>query len=196
MPDVTAPRRGTRLGAQRLSPDDWLSAGMRLLVDEGIDAVKISRLSSMLGVTKGSFYWHFADIAALKTALAQRCADSYSSILTHLDDLSARPPRERLIAMSKMIVEPRRRQAQAALGRWAEVDEIMAESVKHLEERVHAVVTDAMRELGFTDDQVHARASALHYAGIGYVHARRAPDHFAEFTDEHVGIVIDLLTRP
>ncbi len=64
--DQSTPRRGSRL-----SVDDWLEAATQILVDDGIDALKISRLSARLGVTKGSFYWHFTDIGALKTALAE-----------------------------------------------------------------------------------------------------------------------------
>ena len=58
--DQSTPRRGSRL-----SVDDWLEAATQILVDDGIDTLKISRLSARLGVTKGSFYWHFANRAEL-----------------------------------------------------------------------------------------------------------------------------------
>jgi hypothetical protein len=45
--------------SNRLGLDDWIQAGYALLAEEGIQAIKIDRLCDRLGVTKGSFYWHF-----------------------------------------------------------------------------------------------------------------------------------------
>jgi AcrR family transcriptional regulator len=39
--------------------------GLRALGDGGLDAVRIEPLAQALGVTKGGFYWHFADRGAL-----------------------------------------------------------------------------------------------------------------------------------
>jgi AcrR family transcriptional regulator len=53
-------RRAT--GAGRLSTQDWTTRALELLVDEGVGAVKVARMCRELGVTKGSFYWHFDDL--------------------------------------------------------------------------------------------------------------------------------------
>ena len=50
-------------GNPRLSVDDWLQAGYTLIAEDGLQALKIDRLCAGLGVTKGSFYWHFPDMA-------------------------------------------------------------------------------------------------------------------------------------
>jgi AcrR family transcriptional regulator len=42
--------------------DDWIQAGYANLAEQDIDALKIDRLCSRLGVTKGGYYWHFTDI--------------------------------------------------------------------------------------------------------------------------------------
>ena len=43
-----------------LQPSDWVRAGMKILAQSGVDMVLIPPLAKALGVTKGSFYWHFA----------------------------------------------------------------------------------------------------------------------------------------
>src|SRR6478736_6663899 len=53
----------------RLARSDWVTAGLRMLAERGIDAVAVEPLCQRLGVTKGSFYWHFADRAALHAAM-------------------------------------------------------------------------------------------------------------------------------
>ena len=43
----------------------WIEAGLRALAAGGPDAVRIEPLAKTLGVTRGGFYWHFADRRAL-----------------------------------------------------------------------------------------------------------------------------------
>jgi AcrR family transcriptional regulator len=47
----------------RLSKADWIRKGIKVLNDEGYDAIKIERLCTKFRVTKGSFYHHFESIS-------------------------------------------------------------------------------------------------------------------------------------
>jgi AcrR family transcriptional regulator len=51
--------------AVRLDADAWIGAGFDALARGGIDAVRVEPLAKALAITKGSFYWHFADRRAL-----------------------------------------------------------------------------------------------------------------------------------
>ena len=51
--------------------DDWIQAGYAILAEEGIKALKIDRLCDRLGVTKGSFYWHFDGMPSYRAALVE-----------------------------------------------------------------------------------------------------------------------------
>lgn len=55
----------------RLSADDWVTAALEVLVSDGIGAVKILPLAKRLGVTRGSFYWHFENHEALLNRLLE-----------------------------------------------------------------------------------------------------------------------------
>lgn len=55
----------------RLDEEAWVQAAMEVLVSRGVDEVRIEPLAKQLGVTKGSFYYHFKDRAALLDALLQ-----------------------------------------------------------------------------------------------------------------------------
>ena len=48
---------------------DWLESALGVFVSEGIDSVRITRLADDLGVTRGSFYWHFKNREDLVDAL-------------------------------------------------------------------------------------------------------------------------------
>ena len=54
-----------------LSPEDWTRAATEVLVDQGIDHVRVDVLAGQLGVTRGSFYWHFRDREALLRSVLQ-----------------------------------------------------------------------------------------------------------------------------
>lgn len=56
----------------RLTRDDWLDAAFKAVVEGGFDNVRVLVLAETLRVTRGSFYWHFSDHAALITALLAR----------------------------------------------------------------------------------------------------------------------------
>lgn len=53
---------------QRLTGDDWAAAALEALGSGGLSAVAVEPLAVRLGVTKGSFYWHFANREALVAA--------------------------------------------------------------------------------------------------------------------------------
>ena len=49
----------------RTPRSSWIDAGLRTLAAGGPDAVRIEALARELGVSKGGFYWHFANRRAL-----------------------------------------------------------------------------------------------------------------------------------
>ena len=61
-----------RSEAPRLNRDDWLDAAFKAVVEGGFDNVRVLVIADALGVTRGSFYWHFADHAELIAALLAR----------------------------------------------------------------------------------------------------------------------------
>ena len=56
----------------RLSAEDWAQAALGLIAEQGVAAVAVEPLARRLGVTKGSFYWHFPSREALLVAALER----------------------------------------------------------------------------------------------------------------------------
>jgi AcrR family transcriptional regulator len=59
----------------RGSPELWLNAAYALLLESGIDAVKIQPLAAKLDLSRTSFYWFFKDRDALAQGLLARWRD-------------------------------------------------------------------------------------------------------------------------
>jgi AcrR family transcriptional regulator len=73
-----------------LSASDWVRAAARRLAADGVDAVRVEPLAKELGVSKGSFYWHFTDRDALLDALLAywRTAGT-TGVITEVEEASA-----------------------------------------------------------------------------------------------------------
>lgn len=81
----------------RLGPDDWLDAAFAAVVEGGFDAVRVLSLADSLGVTRGSFYWHFADHSALVQALVERWMRQESALDAQLRGHRSDDPRADLL---------------------------------------------------------------------------------------------------
>lgn len=165
-PAKTSGRTGTRLSAT-----DWLDAALDLLVREGVREVKISRLCTDLGVTKGSFYWHFEDIDALMDALIEHWTALQVESFRNLADIEHLPAEQRLETMAHLLVE-RNWSVEAAIRDWAYHNPRVAKSVSDLDRRIFDVVFEGLTELDFAAEDARLRAGLLVYAGIGFIHGR------------------------
>src|SRR5260370_41438559 len=111
------PTRGA--SAARLSVDDWIELGFELLAEEGLSGIKIDRLCARMGVTKGSFYWHFTDLRAYLEALADRWGEGRDSARAEFRELAHLEPRERLQRMMEVLADPRQGTLGRAAREWA-----------------------------------------------------------------------------
>lgn len=66
---------------QQLQRFDWLQVALDIFVAEGIEAVRITRLADDLGVTRGSFYWHFRNREDLLNALVSYWKDKNTAAI-------------------------------------------------------------------------------------------------------------------
>ncbi len=77
----------------QLTRDDWIVAALHVLLNEGIEQVQITRLARELGVTRGSFYWHFAGrddlLKALLAEWRARNTGVMIEVLEHAPSLEA-----------------------------------------------------------------------------------------------------------
>src|SRR6266571_6104260 len=109
----------------RLSVSDWMRAARLALLHSGPDGVRVEPLARALGVTKGSFYWHFRDRADLLEALLVEWEEE-TSLLT--EALGQAHPRAQLpaivaeLARRNLSSERGESPSDAALFAWAATD--------------------------------------------------------------------------
>jgi AcrR family transcriptional regulator len=148
--------------------DDWVQAGLLLLAKQGIDAVKVERLAAALGVTKGSFYWHFRDRDALLSALLVRWqAISTQAIIERVSSVGG-TPKERLTALVDATSQSKRApQVEQAVRAWAARERQARVVLEAVDSQREAYVRDLLVEHGLSPLLAQQRARVLYLALIG-----------------------------
>ncbi len=159
-----------RPAGRRLSVDDWIQAGFALLAEGGPSALRVDRLCDRLGVTKGSFYWHFADLQAYRTSLLEAWGDLQDQDRQRFTNMPGAQPRERLQAMMDALMSPHLYALERAMRVWAMAEDTVAEGVRRSDQKVLGVVHQVFVDAGFDGDDAMVRTVAFFAAGMGFLH--------------------------
>jgi AcrR family transcriptional regulator len=154
----------------RLTVEDWLQAGYALLAEQGVRALKVESLCRQMGVTRGSFYWHFEDMSSYRAALVESWNTFLERDRQSLAQQSELPPRERLAAMMTTLVSPQHWMLERAMREWARTDPVAAANVREADRLTLRSVTKAFCDFGFSLDDAKLRAQLTFAAGIGLLH--------------------------
>lgn len=123
---------------EQLSRDDWLDAAAGLIVEGGFDAVRILPLSRRLGVSRGSFYWHFRDHQDLVSSFLQRWQQRRMAELELLapagEDLRAETHRILRLLLGESGRSVRRMRVELAVRDLARRDDEAARAVAAVDE--------------------------------------------------------------
>jgi AcrR family transcriptional regulator len=154
------------VAADRLDRDDWITAGLDALERGGLEAVAVVPLARSLGVTRGSFYWHFTSREELVEAILERWEREHGT-----DVLAAvaaiEDPRARLREiLGRAVLKPPTYFARLLDAGGS--DPLVAATLERVAAARLAVLAKAYRECGLTAPE--ARRSALiayaAYAGL------------------------------
>jgi AcrR family transcriptional regulator len=150
---------------ERLSRSDWIRHGLRTLTRDGPSALKVEPMAQALGVSRGSFYWHFADLADFKRRLPEAWARSSTDRI--IEGLDARPgDTARLRELLEGGFRGRRR-LDSAVRAWAHHDPVVAEVVAGVDARRIGRVAGLIAEAGVEPEQARRRAVFLYWAYLG-----------------------------
>ena len=152
-----------------LARTDWIRAAKALLVAEGIDAVKVTRLADALGVSRGSFYWHFQDRADLLDALLglwerQNTRAVVDAVDAALDLTSG------ILGLFDVWVDADRFDPalDAAMRDWARRSAKVREAVETADDaRIHGIAGLFTRS-GYDPTEAFIRARIIYFTQIGY----------------------------
>ena len=148
---------------------DWLLKALDIFVAEGIDAVRITRLAQDLGVTRGSFYWHFRNREDLIDALVSYWKDKNTAAITesvnHAGDLTDGIFRFFETCIDAARFDPR---LDLALREWARRSAKVRTLVDREDEARIEALCDFFSRFGYDMPEALIRARVLYYSQIGF----------------------------
>ncbi len=135
-----------------------------MLVKAGIGAVSVDRLATSLGVTRGSFYHHFADRADLLQVLLEDWSRRWTyEIDAQIADLGL-DPSNTILAWMRTILNRQAADDDAPFRAWALHDPMARAVVKQVDEARLGFITRQFEALGFTGIDAENRSRLwLHY---------------------------------
>jgi len=147
---------------QTTPPEAWVAEAAAVLATAGPDAVRVEAVASRLGVTKGGFYWHFAD----RGALLDRLLDDWER--TSVDDViaqvdsDAKDPRarlRRLFSLADVFAGTEHGlDLELAIRDWARRDAEVADRLRRVDSRRMAYLRSLFRGLGLGPADAEARS--------------------------------------
>ena len=146
---------------ETLTKDDWLRAAMELLRTRGIGGVRVLPLAKGLGVSRGSFYWHFEDRDDLLRSMLDWWDREMTDTVIQVSNEERRSPRTRLMAVAEDVIRFRRNRYDTAIRSWAEGDKRVAKTLKRVVHKRLDYVTSLFREAGFSPAEARARGDLL-----------------------------------
>lgn len=170
----------------------WIEAALDVLAEGGIDAVRVDPLAKRLGVTRGSFYWHFKDREALHQAMLKAWRERASYQIYNRVERTAEPAQsrlERLLALPYSSPRSARGAAiELAIRLWARRDRNAAKAVRHIDRTRLDYFTKLLQEHGVAAGKAKERAY-LFYAAL-------MAEAFVADGQSYAAGVKDLLLQP
>jgi AcrR family transcriptional regulator len=152
--------------ADELSAQDWLDQGLRTLARSGFTALKAERLAKAMGVSRGSFYWHFASLGAFHAAILKYWREvAAEQIIANLEAASAHD--NPLLLLLRQAFSGRLA-LENAVRSWARFDPAARAAVQAIDRRRLGYVEGLLRAAGLSPDVARARAQILYWAFLGF----------------------------
>ncbi|HJW45202.1 MAG TPA: TetR/AcrR family transcriptional regulator [Lysobacter sp.] len=152
----------------RLSADDWASAALDLISEQGVAAVAVEPLARRLGVTKGSFYWHFPSREALLVAALERWEKMEQDLLFgELEPIN--DPRARLRALFNLVAHEYKSHVVYSELIKAMDHPAVQPVIGRVSERRLDYLTASFRQAGLSRADARHRAQLLYAAYVGFL---------------------------
>ncbi|MBV2143584.1 TetR/AcrR family transcriptional regulator [Falsochrobactrum sp. TDYN1] len=183
-------------GGWRGSAEGWLEAAYQVLLETGVDSVKIQPLAKKLNLSRTSFYWFFKDREELLSALIARWRDKNTGAIIRQSEAYAESLSEAMLNvfdcwLDKNLFDSK---FEFAVRSWAlQSEEILAQITEADQQRMEALKRMFIR-FGEAEISADVRARTTYLVQIGYISMQseediptrmlRIPEYIAIYTGQ------------
>jgi AcrR family transcriptional regulator len=150
---------------KRLTAQDWIGFGLKALAREGLEALKADVLARKLGVSRGSFYWHFRDLDDFHARVIQHWRQAATeAIISDLEQYGSRE--ERLDVLLRRALG-QHTALEVRMRAWADTNAEAAGAVRDMDRKRRAYIERLLTEAGIPRPLAATRAQLLYWAYLG-----------------------------
>ena len=176
--------------SKTLSRADWIQHATKMLTENGYTALRAQPLAKSLGVSRGSFYWHFADIAALEAAVLRSWSRRSTDIVIRRLGQEA-PAIERLASLIHQAFESEMG-LERAIRSWAIASPAAHKAVSAVDRRRLDYIAQLLSEIGVADAEIRSRALMLYWSSLGRLMI--ANSALRKMSDAEIANMVELIT--
>jgi AcrR family transcriptional regulator len=154
----------------RTPRSSWIEEGLRALAAGGPDAVRIEPLAKALGVTKGGFYWHFADRGALLSEMLDAWERTSIDEVVERVETDGGDARDKLRRLFAIASSPEARgllRTDLAVRDWARRDRDVARRLKRVDNRRMDYMRSLFAAFCPDEDEIEVRCMLVFSLFIG-----------------------------
>jgi len=149
----------------RLTKSDCVEHGLRTLAHHGANALKVGPIATQLKVSRGSFYWHFQDIADFRSQVLQCWQErTTEQVIRDLEAAKAEPNRLKHLIRRAFVTK---RGLERAVRSWAAEDRDVAATVAAVDTRRVSYIAEMLVAAGVERRRALPRATFIYWAYLG-----------------------------
>ena len=146
---------------KQLSRDDWLRAALETMRRAGVDGVKVAPLAASLGVTTGSFYWHFKNRRELLELLLDYWERTTTEMVTDEAKRFEGLPENRILFLMQRVMEGDLAGYDLPIRLWAQSDDGARKVFRRVLKKRFGFATWMFQEAGFSRRDAENRARMM-----------------------------------
>ena len=147
---------GTPKSRLRLTREAWLAQALDILADDP-EHLRIDEIASRLGVSKGSFYWHFENRSDFVRSLAEFWRDANTQSVIDTLKQQVGTPEDRLYTLMRLLVEQKAAQYDLAVRAWARHEPEIAPVIREVDELRLRTLRGLFADMGFEEPELSMR---------------------------------------
>ncbi|HYG96968.1 MAG TPA: TetR/AcrR family transcriptional regulator [Solirubrobacterales bacterium] len=137
----------------------WVEAALEALAGGGPEAIRVEALAAKLGVSKGGFYWHFKDRAALLEEMLDSWEQSVVGDVIAQIESEPEEPRAKLRHLFELAASsPELLPVELALRDWSRRDEGVAARLHRVDDRRMEYLRSLFGPICADEDDAEARS--------------------------------------
>lgn len=172
----------------KLNKQTWLNAGLQMLAAEGAEGLRIMSIAQQLGVTKGSFYWHFKNLEEYQSALLKEWEQRHTQQIMDYIEGKGGDALTKLRNLMSVTVSADARLAQA-IRSWANINPKVKQALARVDRARLVYLVGLLADFGWPDEKAETLARWSYCALIGHFSLQGPP-----IVAEQIELILETLT--